>query len=340
MAVILLRLIALLAVLLIAWAVPELARRLGVVDPAKAFWLAVATPLVGAHFISGGHNDALMVAGVLTGLVLALRGRFAIACLVLALAAMVKVTALVVVPFIALLWAARRVELEPGAEALRWAGIVRAGVLAVIATAAPVLVVSLVSRLGFAWLNPASTPGKNEQWTSLPTGLGMAVGAAGHLLGHEEWRDAGISVARTLALGVMVLVLVLLWLTTARQARDQVRVVRAAGLALLFVVVLAPAFLGWYYLWFLPILAVTVSPETRRPVITGLAVIATILCFAQLPDGYSLGLTTTVIGVPIVLVVTALLVRAAWRWARRTDWRHLLVLAGPGVEPSMTGRPD
>lgn len=350
-ALILLRVIAILAVVVMAWAVPELARRLGHVEPSRALWLGVAAPLVGAHFISGAHNDALMVAGILTGLVLALRARFVLACLVLALAAMVKVTAIVVVPFVVLLWAAHRVAAPPavggrpdqlpsGARVLTWLGIVRAGAFSLLVTAVPILVVSVATGLGFGWLNPTAASGKNEQWTSLPTGLGMAVGAIGHLIGHDEWRDTGISVARTLALGVMALVLVLLWLATARRAADRVAVVRASGLALVAVVVLGPAFLGWYSLWILPILAVTISPATHRRTITWLAVVATLLCFAQLPDGYSLGLTTTAVGVPIVLVATALLLRAAWRWWTVTDWRHFLDLSGVGVGPRTTGHAD
>ena len=60
-----------------------------------------------------------------------------------------------------------------------------------------------------------------------------------------------------------------------------------------------------------------------------LAVVASVLCFSTLPEGYSLGLTTTVVGVPIVLVVTVLLVRQGWRTARRVDWRNLPHLSAP-----------
>ncbi|HET7397193.1 MAG TPA: polyprenol phosphomannose-dependent alpha 1,6 mannosyltransferase MptB [Intrasporangium sp.] len=318
----LLRVVAVLGVVVLVVAVPWLARRLGVVDPSRATWLAVAVPLVGAHLVSGAHNDALMVAGVLGGLVLALRRRFALACVVLSLAAMVKVTAVVVVPFVALLWAADHAASSRGAS-VRWRDLVRAGSLCLVATALPTMALGLSTGLGFGWLNPAATSGRNEQWTSLPTALGMAVGAIGHVLGTDGWRDPGIAVMRGLGLGVLLVVLVLLWLTTARWAGDPARVVRAAGLALLAVVVLAPAFLGWYYLWVLPVLAVCVDPDRHRRTVTWIAVAAAVLCFAQLPDGYSLGLTTTAVGVPLAVVATGLLVRAGWRWARRTDWRAL-----------------
>jgi alpha-1,6-mannosyltransferase len=364
-ALLLLRLVAVIAVVVIAWAVADVARRLGVVGPERATWLAVASPLVGAHFVSGGHNDALMVAGVLAALALALRGRFVAACVLVALATMVKVTAVVALPFVALLWALsrRRAALSTGSAALStgsaalstgggalstaggWGAVVRGAVSAAVVAGVVTVGVTLATGLGWAWLNPADTSGRNEQWTSLPTGLGMAIGAVGHVLGRPEWRETGITVMRAVGLVVLAVLLVTLWSRAAlrlvrgdREAPvtpdhldpggketspEAARIVRAAGWALLAVVVLAPVFLGWYFLWVLPLLAVTLDPRTRRRAVTWLAVAAGILCLSQLPDGYSLGLTTTAVGVPIDLVATVLLLRAGWRWARpaatRTD---------------------
>ncbi|WP_347353933.1 polyprenol phosphomannose-dependent alpha 1,6 mannosyltransferase MptB [Intrasporangium sp.] len=324
LALLLLRLVAVLGVVVMAWAVADLAARLGVISPERATWLGVATPLVGAHFVSGGHNDALMVAGMLLALALALRRRLVWAGVVLGLATMVKLTAIVALPFVVLL---AQLPASSGvrSEVFRWRDRVREylgpAVVGVAATAVTVVAVTFGTGLGWSWLNPAATSGKNEQWTSLPTGLGMAVGAVGHVLGHDDWRDTGIAVLRTVGLGVLALLLVVIWLRALRFATDRALVVRALGWALLAVVVLAPAFLGWYFLWVLPVLAVSVAARpgsaTRGRTRTWLAVAATVLCFAQLPDGYSLGLTTTAVGVPVDLVVTVLLVRAGWRWARR-----------------------
>ncbi len=298
----------------------------------------MACPLVGAHLVSGGHNDALMVAGVLAGVALALRHRLLAACLVVALGAMVKVTAVVALPFVALLWA--HAHAGPGrTTVLTWRRVVRAGALTVVAAAVPVALMTVLTGLGPAWLNPGATPGRNEQWTSLPTSLGMAWGAVGHLLGHEAWRAQGITTARAVALVVTAVALVLLWLNTAKPgpavtagepAREGMsrRVVAGAGWAMVVVVGLAPAFLGWYFLWVLPLLAVSSARSSRR-LETVLAGIATALCFAQLPDGYSLGLTTTAVGVPLMLVAAVVLVRRAARWLRRVDGRHLLDLSRP-----------
>ncbi|MDN5795158.1 MAG: polyprenol phosphomannose-dependent alpha 1,6 mannosyltransferase MptB [Intrasporangium sp.] len=325
LALLLLRLVAVLGVVVIAWAVADLAGRLGVVSAEHATWLGVATPLVGAHFVSGGHNDALMVAGMLGALVLAVRRRLVWAGVLVGLAAMVKLTAIVALPFVVLL-AHLPATSSTRFEVFRWRNRVveylEPAVVGVVATGVTVVAVTLGTGLGWSWLNPVATSGKNEQWTSLPTGLGMAIGAVGHVLGHEDWRDTGIAVMRAVGLVVMLVLLVVIWLRALRFATDRALVVRALGWALLTVVVLAPAFLGWYFLWVLPVLAVSVAPQhgngARWRTHTWLAVAATVLCLAQLPDGYSLGLTTTAIGVPVDIVATVLLVRAGWRWAHRS----------------------
>ncbi|MEW1952611.1 polyprenol phosphomannose-dependent alpha 1,6 mannosyltransferase MptB [Terrabacter sp. NPDC080008] len=347
-ALLLLRLLAVVGVVVLAWAVPDVAGRLGW-SPVRATWLGVAVPLVGAHFVGGAHNDAVMVGVVLAGLALALRGRFVPACVLIAVAAMVKVTAVIALPFVALLWArhARTArEGDTGGPAyVRWAAVLRTGVLTAVCAGVPMALGGLVTGLGFSWLNPTGTPGKNEQWTSLPTAIGIAVGAVGHVLGHDAWREQGIATARAVALVVLAVLLLLVWLAAAKPAdlpdagldddvaaeEARLRPVRGIAWALLAVVVLAPVFLGWYYLWVLPLFAVSLGRLWQGRLERPLAVVASVVCFATLPEGYSLGLTTTAVGVPVALVALVLLLRRGWCTARRVDWRHLLDLERPLV---------
>ena len=67
------RLLALLGLLAVAAGLPVLARRCGI-SPARAWWVALAGPLVGAQLIGGMHNDALMTGLVVAGLALVTLG--------------------------------------------------------------------------------------------------------------------------------------------------------------------------------------------------------------------------------------------------------------------------
>src|SRR6476469_3756908 len=67
------RLVVLLGVGLIVWAVPRLARRCGVAE-VSALWLGAANPLLIMHLVAGIHNEALMLGLMLAGTEVALRG--------------------------------------------------------------------------------------------------------------------------------------------------------------------------------------------------------------------------------------------------------------------------
>ncbi len=70
------RLVVLLGVGLIVWAVPRLARRCGVAE-VSALWLGAANPLLIMHLVAGIHNEALMLGLMLAGTEFALRGVYA-----------------------------------------------------------------------------------------------------------------------------------------------------------------------------------------------------------------------------------------------------------------------
>ena len=67
------RLVVLLGVGLIVWAMPRLARRCGVAE-VSALWLGAANPLLFMHLVAGIHNEALMLGLMLAGTEFALRG--------------------------------------------------------------------------------------------------------------------------------------------------------------------------------------------------------------------------------------------------------------------------
>lgn len=317
-AVFLLRLLVVAGVVVIAVAMPVIARRIGV-DPARATWLAVVCPLLGIHLVSGAHNDALMVAGMLGGVALALSGRAALAVLMVALATTIKAPAVVVLPFLVVLGAPRHMrQLQ-----VTWALLVSRLVLAGLAVVAVVVGVSIGLRLGLSWLTTVSSPGQSVQWTSVPTAWGMAVRSVGDLVG-VAFADGAVTLFRALGLLLLAVTLVGLWLHAAAQHRDRRLVVQGAALAVLAVIVLAPSFRPWYLLWALPLLAATT--RARRS-LTAYAIVASILTFAVLPGGYSLALTTTWVGVPLMVVTTAVLAVKAARRARHHPWRQAFTLA-------------
>ncbi|WP_255424991.1 polyprenol phosphomannose-dependent alpha 1,6 mannosyltransferase MptB [Nostocoides sp. HKS02] len=323
----LLRLGATASVLVLAWAVPVIARRLGT-DPVRAVWLGFLTPLVGMHLVAGAHNDALMIAAMVAAVALALQGRHGWACLAIAAAMAVKAPAAVAMPFVAILAAVdhRGSMTHPGMPTLGMPlGMRRLALRTVVAGAASCVafvVISLVTGLGFSWVNSLSEPGKSIQWTSLPTGIGMGIGFVGTLFGHNV-EDGAVSVARTVALVALGIALVWIWVRALRRAQDRRFVVVCAGQALVAFIVLSPAFHAWYLLWALPLFAASVTDRRWQTVLAGLA---TLMAVSILPGGYSLGLVTSWVGVPLCFVALGAGVVYGWRWIQaqrsRVSARH------------------
>jgi alpha-1,6-mannosyltransferase len=358
----LLRLAALAGLLLVAAYLPRLARACGV-PPGTATWLGLASPLLLVHLVSGAHNDALMLGLLITALAYAagpgwtnpgatssagadgvrrtgpevtssvggvgapvgwgaLARRGLPAGVALALAAAVKATALVVVPF--------AVVLVLPAVAGRWRFWRAAGVV-VCSVVVAFGVVTAVSGLGFGWVGALAGTADSVQWTSVPTGVGMAVGAvldALDLPGAAGARTVCTAVALYVVLPVA---LVALWWPVrhggtpasgggaAGGGGDVARVVRRAGWGLGALVVCSPAVHPWYVLWAGGVLAAAVVSERVR---RGVAAVVAALAFLVLPDGYNLARVTVLLGAPldVALVVVLAVVGVRYyrrRWARR-----------------------
>ncbi|MGN9808830.1 polyprenol phosphomannose-dependent alpha 1,6 mannosyltransferase MptB [Micromonospora sp. BQ11] len=309
--VVLLRLVALTGVLLSALCLPGLARAAGV-PTRRAAWLALACPLVGVHLVAGAHNDAVMLGLLLLGLLVLVRlpGRpraLVVAGVLLGLAVAVKATAVVVLPFAALAAVLGRYTVR---ALLRDGGWLAGGVLVALLGA------SLLSGLGPGWVTGLHRSGDAQQWTSPPTAVGMVVDYLGELVG---WNPAAVPVARALALVLLAALLVLLWwrawaalrglndvrqrVTRLEAARPRVALL-GAGLALAATVVLAPVFHPWYATWPLALLAVA----GRRTL--WFVPPCAVAMFLTLPDGTNLARLTKAPGA----VVMAVLVVAVAVW--------------------------
>ncbi|MFI7023656.1 polyprenol phosphomannose-dependent alpha 1,6 mannosyltransferase MptB [Micromonospora sp. NPDC049900] len=295
------RVLAVAGVLLTAVSLPVLARHSGV-PVGRALWLALAGPLVGVHLISGVHNDALMVGFMVAGLAIVVSRParpwpLLAGGVVLGLAAGIKVTALVVVPFAALLAIG-------GGFSLR--GLLRHGTPVVGGAVATLIAVTLGAGLNLGWITGLSHGNEVIAWTSPATAVGQTVGYV--LLPFGLHVDA-LPVTRGIGMAVLAALLVWLWF----RARHREPLWHAA-LALTATVALAPLFHPWYWFWPLALLAATAHRTWWFSAVTVFA------AFQVLADGTGLPRYTKTVGAPLmtlfVIWVAVRLVRSA-RAARR-----------------------
>ncbi|GAB3068255.1 polyprenol phosphomannose-dependent alpha 1,6 mannosyltransferase MptB [Micromonospora schwarzwaldensis] len=312
--IVLLRLVAVAGVLLVAAALPGLARAAGV--PARrAAWLVLACPLVGVHLVAGAHNDALALGLVLLGLLVLVRRPgtprgLVVAGVLLGLAVAVKAVAVVVLPFAALAAVSGRHT---------WRALLRDGGRLAAAVLGTLLVLSLATGLGLGWVDGLGRSGDSQQWTSPPTAVGFVIDYAGELVGRDPH---AVPVTRVVGLVLLVGLLMALWwrawTASRRRGDDRQRVARVvlfgAGLALAATVALAPVFHPWYATWPLALLAVAVVSPARTVWFVAPCAAASVLA---LPDGTNLARFTkapgAVLMTALVVVVVAAGVRAGLR---------------------------
>jgi alpha-1,6-mannosyltransferase len=233
------RVLALLGVWLIAHYLPRLARACGV-DPSLAVWGALLNPLVLMHFVSGAHNDALMLGLLIAGITLALEGHPLIGTVAIALGAAIKAPPLLALGFVGLAWAMHRsgrLDSPLRARILPW--------VAVAATAlGTFLVVNAVSGLGFGWIEALGTPGMIHTWLSPVTTIALPLGAFGSLIGLGDHTDGIMEVLRFAAYA-LVLGAITWWLLRKRAIAPAM----GTAVAMLMLAVLGPVLQPWYLLW-------------------------------------------------------------------------------------------
>ncbi|HEX6499315.1 MAG TPA: polyprenol phosphomannose-dependent alpha 1,6 mannosyltransferase MptB [Micromonosporaceae bacterium] len=316
-----LRVAGLLGAVLIAWYGQRLAALAGG-EPARALWLGALSPVVLVHAVSGGHNDALMVGLMLAGLVAATdtrqrtEVRTVLVGVAFGLAVAIKVTALVGLPFAALLVAGTG----------RWRRVLGAvAATGAAATATFALLAGLTGR-ALGWLGALSDTGRLVQWTSLPSGVGMAVGYLLRLVGRSADVATAVAVSRLIGLVTLAVAVGWLWWWARRRAADPAAVVVATGAALTAVALLSPVFYPWYAIAPLAVLAAAPATAVRdRWLLTAGAVLA----FLVLPNGLGLAVLTKLPGALLdVAFVTA---AAVWLSRRRAHEANRTSGRGPGV---------
>ncbi len=317
------KLVALAGMALVGWAGHRLARALGT-DPVRAAWLGLLSPLVLVHALSGAHNDALLAGLILAAVAAAVTlpptaTRPLVAGALLGLAVAVKATALVVLPFLALLLVADR----------RWWPVIRAAAVASLGIVGAYGVLWALTGYGLGWLSALSNTARLVvEWTSIPTGVGMGAARALSLAGQPGLAHHAVAAFRLLGLVALAAVLVGLWWWARGRTRPD-HVVVAVGLALLAVVLLAPVAFPWYALAPLAVLAYGLTDDRRRYLV-GLLVTPAMLLI--LPSGNGLATLSKAPG----YVIDGLLVLGAVALAVRYLLRRR---SRPTREPELAGQP-
>ncbi len=310
------RLLALVGIACIVWALPRLAQRCRVSGVA-ALWLGAANPLVIFHLVSGVHNEAMMIGLMLVGLELCLaalgrtgpiRGHTLTLLLagttVIALSATVKIPSMLALAFV---WMA--LSRRWGGS---WRAICSAALLLGATTATVLLAVCFGSGLGFGWIDTLNTASTVRSWMSLPTALGVATGFGGVLLGLGDHTTALLSITRPIAAAAAALIVVRLLIATWS---GRLHPVGALGVAFGAVVLLFPVVQPWYLLWgIVPLAAWANRPAFRVPATVASATVAVLL----MPSGSDIT-PFVLIYAAAITIVTCLLMILATR--KSLPWR-------------------
>jgi len=288
--VLLQRVLALVGVILIVWALPRLARRFGV-QPATALWLGALNPLLIFHFVAGAHNDALAVGLMLAGLEIGIRRLpirvkgdtppplargellyIGLGVAIITLGVAVKLPAVFALPFFAVMvarrWHGRLKDLFlAGAPMALWFGVV-------------LVVVCFGTGLGFGWVGATfNTPGLVRSWISPTAELANLSGVLGIALGLGNHTNALVPILG--ALGYLVAVGItfkFLWDSFKWRYRPIIGLGVSLGAVMLLQINLQP----WYLLWAVIPLAAAAGTSRFRVAAT---VISAALPFLLPPTG-------------------------------------------------------
>ncbi|GAC68755.1 polyprenol phosphomannose-dependent alpha 1,6 mannosyltransferase MptB [Gordonia soli] len=300
------RIVALVGLALIVWALPRLARRCGVSSVA-ALWLGAMNPLVILHLVGGIHNEALMLGMMLVGLELSFRAIYGADRLrregsafwpsrsgwiliagvaVLSASSMVKVTSMLALGFVGIALAQRWGATLPAlrhAPRSQWWARSKQSVIALSASAASLAVILGVvvigicvgTGLGFGWTSTLSTGEIVRSWMSMPTLLSVTTGRIGIGLGLGDQTQAILDVCRPIG-QLIAAVFVVRWLLAALGGR--LHPLGALGVSMATVVLFFPFVQAWYLLWaVIPLAAWATGRWFRLTAIAASAIIAIVV---------------------------------------------------------------
>ncbi|GAA1644782.1 polyprenol phosphomannose-dependent alpha 1,6 mannosyltransferase MptB [Actinoplanes couchii] len=256
--VLLYRLLAVAGIVLIAWAVPRLARRTAVA-PTVAVWLGLLNPLTLWHLIAGAHNDAVMLGLMLAGFELALTG--------LQRTGSAGVTALLGGSALMTLAANVKIVAAAAGVCLIAVAVRRHRQAAVLVTVVAVLgTITLSAYTGFGWIPALRTGTAVYSWMAPTTASGLLAGGIG-----APWSpEVTVGVLNLAGALVAACVVVRLLVAVVRGRREPVN---ALGMMFAAALVFGSVVQPWYLLWAVLPLAASVHDERHRSWIAGISAI-------------------------------------------------------------------
>lgn len=271
------RLVLLPGLFLALWAIPRLAAHFGASGQA-GLWLVLFNPMVLIHLIGGPHVELLMMGVLVVGVVLAVDGKHVAGLAVLGLAASIKVTAGVAVPFVVWIWLShlrseRRAgpreanDREANDRDVTAGDRVRVFACVVAVPAAVFGAWTLLLGLGFGWLHGLSWAARIINWFTVPTAVGHVVTWVAAPFTALNLQEV-LPVTRGIGAVCLALILVGLWWWSRRDERSAV-----AGMvwSMVAVLLLEPSTLPWYYTWTLCLAVAFTLPDRVRMFVVGVS---------------------------------------------------------------------
>ncbi|WP_240617490.1 polyprenol phosphomannose-dependent alpha 1,6 mannosyltransferase MptB [Nocardioides speluncae] len=237
------RLIALVGLALLAWAVPRLAQWTGM-NPALATAIVIASPLMLANGVGGLHNDLLMVGLMASALVVAVERSWFWGAVLGGAAAAVKLPGGLVCIGVALVTLPLAATMLERVRRLALVGVVAVGFL---------VGLGVLWGLGIGWADALSVPGTVNTPLSVPTLIGGALDWTAEGLNTGLAPATFLDVVRKVAQVASVLAaayIALRWRTGDKEASLQA-VATVVGTTLL----MSPVVHLWYFLWLVPFVA-------------------------------------------------------------------------------------
>ncbi|MAO81651.1 polyprenol phosphomannose-dependent alpha 1,6 mannosyltransferase MptB [uncultured Nocardioides sp.] len=315
------RVLALVGLALLAWAVPRLATWTGV-DPALASALVIASPLMLANGVGGLHNDLLMAGLMAAALVVAVEHGWAWGAVLGGTAAAVKAPGGLVCVAVALVGLPAAATLTDRVRRLAGVAGVSLGWL---------VGLGLLTGVGVGWVAGLTVPGTVNTPLSVTTLAGGSLDWVAGLLGLDLAPATLLGVVRTLGSGAALGLVG--WAALRRPTGDRASAVGTAALLMGGLVVLSPVVHLWYLLWVVPFVA---TLRLSRLAVTALVAVSVIAGLVAPMDSSLHGAYyAIVLGSMIVAILAPVLLwtRGARARVERIATAHLPGLADLVPQP-------